>query len=295
MSRVLLAIAVSGFVFANPLAQTLNVAELLPKVAAERQRYLAAFKDLTANETKTTEIFDGQGKVSQRRVIVSEFLVVESRIKPGIAFEYRLTRSIDGQPIRENVRQVGELFERLAKARTLQQEASEFRDENLKHTLGFYRWGFTVAPLPQLGAPGVTFTVAGRERVGDRDAIVLTYQRDALRPNEFRGLTRSFTDARTGNRGRVWLDPETAAMWRWENESTVVDRDIRNETVLSHDDMEYVSSPFGFYVPGRVVTSFYEKSGSQARASLRLASRITHSYDQFRRFEVETGYRLKTN
>jgi hypothetical protein len=50
---------------------------------------------------------------------------------------------------------------------------------------------------------------------------------------------------------------ETFQVWRWENESTVIDRDIPTESVLVRDEIEYESSAFDVNVPVRIVTSYF--------------------------------------
>jgi hypothetical protein len=248
------------------------------------------FKDLTAVETKVTEIIDKDGKIDKRRVVVSDFLVYESQIKPGAVLEYRITRTVDGKLVGKDGKQAIELFEKLAKAKTLEQEGRRLTEENLKYTLNYYRWGVTLDPVPQFQNSAVAFELAGRERIGDRDTIVLKYRRKDFRAGEFRGLARNFKDPRTGNRGRVWLDPLDFRIWRWENESTITDRDITTEAVLGRDEVEYIPSTFSPNVPTRIVTSFFDKAKGN---TIRLAGRITFTYPEFKRFNVATEYRIE--
>ena len=134
-----------------------------------------------------------------------------------------------------------ELFEKLAKAKTLEQEGKRLREENLRHTLHYYRSGASLQPLVQLDTPGgfFTFEIVGREKLDGRETILLKYRRNDLLPGGPSGLLRNFKDHRSGNRGRAWLDAETFGIWRWVNESTVVDRDIPEEVVYMRDEVEY--------------------------------------------------------
>ena len=75
-----------------------DLSRVMQEAVKQRQRYVESFKDLTAAETKTTEIIDKNGKVEDRRVVVSDFLVYESRLKAGVVNEYRITREVDGKP-----------------------------------------------------------------------------------------------------------------------------------------------------------------------------------------------------
>ena len=274
-----------------PLQQDLS--KVMQEAVKQRQRYVESFKDLTAAETKTTEIVDKNGKIEDRRVVISDFLVYESRLKADLVNEYRITREVDGKPATKGGKQATELFEKLAKAKTLEQEGNRLRDENLKHTLRYYRWGVTLQLAPQLlFTNGYEYEIGGRERLNGRDVIILKYKRKNLMTGEFKGLIRNFKDPKTGNRGRLWLDSETFQVWRWENESTVIDRDIPTESVLSRDEIEYESSAFDMNVPVRIVTSYFDKKGAP-NGSLRLAGRITFAYEKFKRFDVTTEYKVE--
>jgi hypothetical protein len=270
-----------------------DVSRVLQEAVKQRQQYVQSFKDLTGTETRTTEIFNKDGKVEDRRVVVSDFLVYESRLKAGVVNEYRITREVDGKVATKGERQATELFEKLAKARTLEQEGNRLRDENLKHTLRYYRWGVTLQLAPQLqGSTNYEYEVAGREQIQGRDVIILKYKRKNLITGEFKGLIRNFKDPKTGNRGRLWLDAETYQVWRWENESTVIDRELPTESVLSRDEIEYESSAFGVNVPVRIVTSYFDKKGA-SNGALRLAGRITFAYGKFKRFGVSAEYKVE--
>jgi len=294
---MILSIALLGMSLHGGMAQVQgpsDITSVLQKAIEQQRNYVRSFKDLTAVETKTTELFDKQGEVEKQRYVVSDFLVYESQLKRGVVYEYRITREVDGKLIGVDDKQAVQLFEKLAKAKTLEQEGDRLRKENLNHTLRYYRWGVTLQPALQLEFQGYTYELAGRETVGNREAIVLNYRRNDFRSGEFQGLVKGFKNPRTGNRGRVWLDAKTLMFLRWENESTIVDRDISNEAVLSRDEIEYQPSMFGFNVPKRIVTSFFEKAKTDNRFELRLAGRITYTYQAFNRFNVETDYRIES-
>jgi hypothetical protein len=266
----------------------------LQEAVKERKRYVESFKDLTAVETKTTEIIDKAGKVKDRRTVISDFLVYASPLKAGVVSEYRITREVDGKPVGKGEKQANELFEKLAKAKTLEQEGARLREENLKHTLNYYRWGVTLLPAPQIESPATyDIEIAGRDKINGRDAIILKYNRKNPMTGEFRGLARNFNNPKTGNRGQLWLDAETFHIWRWVNESTITDRDIAAEAVLSRDEIEYAPSAFGMNVPVRIVTSYFDKKDAP-KGSVRLAGRITFTYATFKRFGVTAEYRVES-
>jgi hypothetical protein len=267
-----------------------ELANVLQQASKRRQEYVNLFKDLTAVETKITELIDKNGIVSKQRKVISDFLVYASPIKSSAVNEYRITREVDGKAVGKEGKQAVELFEKLAKAKTLEQEGKRLREENLKHTLNYYRWGITLQPLLQLEIPGFTFEIVGREKLDGRETILLKYRRNDLLPGGPSGLLRNFKDHKSGNRGRVWLDAETFRIWRWVNESTVVDRDIPEEVVYMRDEVEYEPSAFGPNIPRRIVTTFYDKA---EKRSVRLSGRITYTYQEFKRFDVKTDYEIQ--
>jgi hypothetical protein len=264
-----------------------DLTAVLQQASNRRQEYIETFKDLTAAETKTTELFDKSGKIEKQRKVVSDFLVYPLQTRTCAVDEIRITREVDGKPVGKGEKQAIELFQKLANSKNSEQEVKRLRDENLKYTLKYYRWGITLQPVTALAKeaqPGHSFEIAGQESLGGRKVILLKYQLNEVSPSTS-NLVRTFTNPRVGKRGRIWLDAENFRVWRWENEYTVVDRDITSAAVYMRDEIEYVSSAFGILVPKTIVTSFFDKSEPDKR-SLRLTGRITYNYDAFKRFDV---------
>ena len=75
------------------------------QASKRRQEYVGLFKDLTAVETKTTELIDKSGKVDKQRKVISDFLVDASPIKSTIVNEYRITREVDGKAVGKDGKQ----------------------------------------------------------------------------------------------------------------------------------------------------------------------------------------------
>jgi hypothetical protein len=287
-------IALLIFTFLAQATPQSELPRVLQEAQKERLRYVESFKDLTAVETKTTEIIDKDGKVEERRTVISDFLVYSSPLKTGVVNEYRITREVDGKAYGKGEKQAAELFEKLAKAKTLEQEGDRLREENLKHTLRYYRWGVTLQPAIQIHLSNVfDVEVGGRDKINGRDAIILKYKRKSLKTDEFKGLTRNFNDPKTGNTGQVWLDAETFRLLRWVNEYPITDRDIPSEVILSRDEIDYVPSAFGVNVPTRIVTSYFDKKGA-AKGAVRLAGRITFTYGAFKRFGVTAEFKVES-
>jgi hypothetical protein len=71
---------------------------VLQQAEAQRAAYVETFRNVTATETRVTELFDEQGRVDTRRTLVSNFLVYQSRFDPAVISEYRLPIAVDGKP-----------------------------------------------------------------------------------------------------------------------------------------------------------------------------------------------------
>ena len=73
----------------------------------------------------------------------------------------------------------------------------------------------------------------------------------------------------------------------------VVDDDLTTPAVLLHKEIDYEPSPLGANLPARIVTSNFDKAGEKGRHTLRPVTRITFTYDGFKRFDVTTATEMK--
>ncbi len=246
-----------------------DLAAVLQQAANRRQEYVETFKNLTATETKTTELFDKNGKVEKQRKVISDLLIYQMQTNSLVMDEFRITREVDGKLVGKGEQQAIELLQNLAKSKTGEQERKRLRDENLKYTLTYYRWGITLQPAAALRKdlhPWYTFELSGREKVGNREVLLLRYQSNGTTSSSS-NLVRHFTNPKIGERGRIWLDADDFRIWRWENEKTVVDRDITTPAVYLRDEIEYIPSTFGILVPKTIITSFFDKQDANKQAS----------------------------
>ena len=267
---------------------------ILQQAASRRADYVETFKDLTAVETKTTELFDKNGKTEKQRKVISDLLIYKLQTNSSVMDEFRITREVDGKPVGQGEKRAIELLGSLAKSKNFEQERKRLRDENLKYTLKYYRWGITLQPVPAVikeMQPAYEFLLGQSELIDGRKMVVLNYQSKGDSPSSS-NLVRNFTNPRIGDRGKVWLDSEDFRVWRWVSEKTVIDKDITSPVVYMRDEIQYVPSAFGIRVPKTVTTSFFDKDESERR-SVRLTGRITYTYDAFKRFEVSTESELQ--
>jgi hypothetical protein len=284
---VLLAAAVLGAQAPDGLDTVLQRAE------AQRAAYVATFRNVTATETRVTEVFDEQGRVDKQRTLVSNFLVYQSRFDPTVLSEYRITLTVDGKPTGKPEQDAIKLFGRLARARSTAEELEVLKDQNVRHALRLVVWGTTLHAFSAVHTDGRSrfeFSLQGTESLDGRAVAIVRYQEKAPRRVEPRGILSQFVAPQVLGRGRAWLDTPDYRLRRLVSESVVSDKTLPRPGVVSRYDFEYVNSSFDILVPRRIVSEYYRKSGKKnGPQSLRLAVRLTYTYSDFKRFDVSTA------
>ena len=288
----------------------IDLEDTLRQADKRRQEYVESFRDLTAVETRVTEIFDENGRVRKQRSIVSDFLVYPSRFEKGAVSEYRIVREVDGRVVRNPAQNAIELFRELAKARTLERESARLMEQNVKHMLGYAVWGMTLQPfgvVRESERAKFTFRLVSGERFNGRDVIVVGYElKELQRPEAFfrvignGRLYPRFRNPRIESRGFASLDPEDSRIWRIEDDTLIVDDDIATPLVVSRRVIEYQPSALGLPLPARIETYIYDKvighdrkNRRSRQVGVRLMARIVNTYADFKRFDVQTVADIK--
>jgi hypothetical protein len=278
---------------ADSLLSQPDLEGILREALKRRREYVDFFKNLTADETKITEVFDENGELKKRRKQLSYFLVYESPFNDHAVNEYRFTREVDGKRVKNEFERVEKLFGQLAGAKTLESEWNRLREENLRHTLKYYRWDITLHPAAQLEDkcwPEYSYEVVRHEKLDGRETLLLLYRRKTLYAAKAEGILSQFKDPHIGDRGRIWLDARTFELCGWENEWVVRHPETGSVLVYLRDEVSYAQSEMGFFVPDRIVVSFFDKlrykRGQKAEPRTCIGGRITYTYESFRRFKV---------
>lgn len=270
--------------------------ELIRRAGLGVSEYKARFKDLTADEEQKVEEYDGEGKLKRQRRVVSDLLIYQSQLDASLAAEYRYVREVDGVAVAKREERLVSLFNRLAKADSVKKELDRISLESRRYDHGYSLFGLTLNQgllLDESLRASFQFTDAGRERVNGRDVIVLQYQQVAQTP----GLTTKLSSlppvlkgAEPLYRGRLWLDAETAQLWREERELTLRLSSLDHPLILWRFEFEYVGSSFGILTPRRIVWSSYDRgrTGADKVPELVLGGKVTFEYSSFRRFNVSS-------
>lgn len=290
MTRISLALIVGVFVL-PAVAGAQDLDAIVRQADVRRREYVDAFKSLTAVETRVTERFDKNGALEKHRKIVSDFLVYQSELKTDEVSEYRIAHEVDGKAVGGATEAI-QTFQRLASSKTLEQEFKRLRDANAKYALGYAAWGATLNPLWMVRSDrrgDCDFAVLGRDRVNDRDVVIVSFRTKEFRPVEPKVLYRQFQKPRSGLRGRLWLDAENWRLHRSVSETLALGESIATPVVLLRYDVDYGPSAFDLLTPRKVVVSFFDRSERKTPQIRWLNARITYTYDAFKRFEVTTS------
>lgn len=283
----------------QPTGPQLTPAELkeLIRLADLRiNEYRAKFKDLTADEEQKVEEYNDDGTLKRQRRIVSDLIIYQSQLDPSSMSEYRNVRSVDGVTVAKREERLMNLFGRLAKADSVKKELDRINRESRRYDLDYSSYGLTLNEgllLSDNLRPSFQFTAVGREQVSGRDVIVIQYQQVAHNSQitfKFIALPKELKGAETRYRGRLWLDAETAQLWREERELTLQHLSLSQPLVLMRFEFEYTRSNFGILAPQRIVFSTYNKgrTGANKVPELRVGGKVTFKYSGFRRFDVSS-------
>jgi hypothetical protein len=266
---------------------------VLQQAEEQRAAYVAAFRNVTATETRVTEVFDDRGRVEKQRTLVSNFLVYQSRFDPAVLSEYRIPLTVDGKPTGKPEQDAIKLFGRLARARSTAEELEVLKEQNVSHGLRVVVWGGTLQQLNAIRTDWRSrfeFSLQGAESLDGREVTILDFREKTPRRVEPRALLLSqFAEPQELWRGRAWLDTPDHRLRRLVSEFVVSDKTLPEPGVVRRRVAEYANSAFDILAPRRVVSEFYRKTGKKnGPQSLRLAVRLTNTYSDFKRFDVST-------
>lgn len=275
---------------AMPSVGQLQLEQFLGQAGARSSEYFALFKDLTAEETKTVEEFRGSGAVSERRQILSDFIVYRSQLDNGSISEYRDVRAVDGVPVAGREQRVLALFEKGGRAGSVRDELARIGREGSRYDLDHTVSGLTIGqalPLQPWARAFFDFSRVGEERIGDRTVLVVAYQQAV--PNPRFGFDLSLPSelrrAEPLYRGRLWLDATTARLWREVREVTVQPPGSVSAVVVQRTEFEYEPSRFDLLLPKKIVFSaFLRFSKTDSGMASALDYRVTFAYGPFRHF-----------
>jgi hypothetical protein len=275
----------------------MRLERFLGDAAARTDEYFSLFQDLTAEETKTVEVFRGQGEVSRARRIVSDLVVYQAQLDNASIAEYRDVREVDGAPVPGREDRIQKLLARRAESSSIRDELRRITKESTRYDLDRTVSGLTITeglPLQAWARALFSFKVAGTERIEGRTAVVVDYQQTV--PNARFGFKFSLPSevGAALYRGRLWIDAETAHLWRERREIAVTAPGAAAPLVIQSTDFHFRASRFGIPLPARIVftSSLKFDKGPDRLLHVVPVFRVTFEYGPFKRFTATSSDEL---
>lgn len=279
------------------LQNGIDVDQLITQFIANAEEYERTFRNLTATETKTIEVYKDSGAVEKRRQIVSDLVVYRaSRNGADAVTEYRDVQSVDGRAIARRGERAVKLLTDARKASSLDKELETIDRETSRYEFNRHLRGVTLRPGGVLKERRTAFQVqqVGRDQVAGHDVVVLDYRQAAPIPGFLLPVPKEFGKPSPVHRGRLWLDAQTGQVWRHRWELAWPHPATPELLVMLRQESTYRASPFGILVPERIMWDWLTRFEHPKRKppTFLLSERTTFTYDSFKRFEVVTSEKV---
>ncbi|HEU0178858.1 MAG TPA: hypothetical protein VFV58_31730 [Blastocatellia bacterium] len=283
----------------NKNAEEAKAREYLNKLlSVARQRaeeYNTLFRDLATEEKRTSILFKKSGAEAERKEVICEFVVYQSRVDPNLGFEYRNVKSVDGKPVSGQEKRVMKLFDTLSKAETALKERELINNESFSHDkIGFSFYGTAIYQWRELmdyARDSVEIGYEGTEKIDEQETVVLNFQQTTRNerlewtpPLHYRWLEQRA-------RGRLWLDARTAQIRRAERELRLIVPDAPNPVPLWKQTFYYSQSDLGILVPKRLIYDlFFDfRRNSDGNVESFRTGRLISEFGTFQRFTVSSS------
>ena len=271
-SRTGLALSLAAFVlWSGRLAsQPAGASVVLDRTTAYVQSFFERFVNVVAEERYIQTAEPGYTRLAQRRVLVSDFLLVQPQ-GSKLYYQFRDVREVDGQAVTDRERRLTELF--LQPWDTAIKQASRIVADSARYNV--VNVGTINHPLqavvllqPRYRAR-LDFSVGGRQRLAAQELRVITFRERDGQDTIFDGL-RSF--------GRAWVDEATGMVMKTELELRSPRRKYPDKITTSFVFDERLQ----LAVPAEMRDSFYSPGMSGVA-----------TYGQFRTFQVRTAEEVR--
>jgi hypothetical protein len=291
------------FLVLSIYAQNESDAELrskLAKVDAQLTLYSNAFKDFTATEFRVDEIFDSRGRLSRKKTVESDLVIVGSNIEQEPR-EYLVVRKVDGRPIRNSDRRAVEFLAKLARSSTSDHELDRLRNENFRHVIGVRFYGTILFPLVVTSDSlnqFFDFKIVGTEKLGKDEFVLIDYIQVQQTPKIDLAIKSppelSVREAFLA--GRIWVSPDDGKLVRLEERLQILSDRFTQPFTIIYREMEFKPSEFGLNFPARILYETYsplidrktvKKTREQVVPGSRLSTRSTSTFGRFKKFIVE--------
>ena len=289
-------------------AQEINLEKFLDKAQAATVQYRETFKNLVAEEMRTFEYFRNDGTLDDSRKIKSIFVVYQSTRDKNI-WEYRNVIEFNGKNVAREDDDIVKFFNKLAKASSGDEEFERLRKEANRFDGRMHAYGLTLGQgkvLQPFYREFFEFKIIGKEKIEGRDVVIVEYKQTKLtlrikvnetkeeRQREPSGISfdafmsSKFQPTNPLMQGKLWLDAETAQIWRDEYSVSIHPAILSKRTTSSTFLDEYRSSSFGILLPKKLSIEINRFSGSNAKnISITKAAKMSFEYSKFSKADSE--------
>ncbi len=299
---IFFALFLTLFVSAN--GQTLSGTELqnlLAKATEKTSEYSDIFKNLTAEETKTFEIFDENGNLKNQKKVLSDLIVYEPENNKGSIGEFHNVRSVDGKKVSDSDKRALKVFAKLADAKSFAEELEKLNKESSRFDKGLKFYGLTstqASPLAPNLISSFEFEETGREVIEGKKAVVVKFQQVAENPgiNIKVEVPESLEVTKKNYRGTIWLDLNNYKVLKFVSEFAIDSAKFTELFVVIKEEYFYQPSNFGIYLPRKIVVENFSPQISNQAQMLKtdkfkitptLQTRLTMEYKNYSKFNIK--------
>lgn len=281
-----------------------GIQQILTGAAEKRLAYIAEFKNLLSQETKSFETFDKKGEVKKRRSLISTFIVYPLTKKEGAVAEFRNVISVDGKTINDADKRAQDFFEDVAKAESSGKETEKIEKEASRYDEVISITGLTLYQAPVLADNLRPFFDFKLERSETREGVpvyVVAYQQIKDSPYVITSASQSPGDGKLALiydldlsdlgsvvprlSGRLWIDAATFRIRRETRVLAVKSESLSREMTAIETSLDYQDSNFDILTPKRFV--FVQYDLNKKRPEPRKDVAITFDYTNFTKPDVE--------
>lgn len=290
------------------IGQEIDLDSFLLKADQATAEYKKIFTNLVAEELRTYDYYRRDETLEETRRIKSVFIVYQSP-KNKLVAEYRNVVEFNGKNVERKDDDIVHFFEKLEKADSAKEEYSRLIKEGNRYDGRSHVYGMTLAQafmLNKFYRDFFAFTIAGPEKIEGRDVIVVDFKQSKqtarIRVNateeelkqEPAGinfdteLASVFRPTNPRIEGKLWLDAETAQLWRAEYAVSIWPAALTKPVVSSTFVYEYQSSEFGTHLPRSLRIVAYRFNGKSEKDLVRTKSYAkTIEYSKFSKPDSE--------
>lgn len=284
-------------------AQTADLQTVLSEAQKQTDFYRETFRNLLAEETKTFEEFDKNGKVDKKTSVKSNFLVYQSGKDSAKTAELRNVIQVDGKTVPDSQKRTDELFSELEKASTYEKELKQIVKESLRFDKTWEINGLTLNEglvLHPNFRSSFDFKLVGSENLPESSFYVISYRQNKPNPNiVINGKSPKTNDLTLQVQidvpsslkkedlilqGKLWLDAKTFQILREERNIT---NKAEEPLILHTTNLEYQPSEYGIYVPKNIVMTFYDAKKQNNNFSTVKDTVVSFEYSNFRKTETD--------